>query len=165
MKYSARKHLLTWTRLAAARHRSTEMRQRLPSAPLREDANTSSRLSAVQVMPFISWRSEREWVAGPPAARTTNISDASADTSRMKAIHLPSGENSGYRSLCDAVISRRWLESSDSRKMPPDSGSSEDDAGPRGRCASASVLPSGDQETPCQPSAILRSLPPSAGTI
>ena len=53
----------------------------------------------------------------------------------------------------------------DSRKIAPDSGSGEDDAGPRGRCASASVLPSGDQETPCQPSAILRSAPPSAGTM
>src|SRR4051812_3440976 len=82
----------------------TEMRQRLPSAPLREDANTISRLSAVQVMPLSSWRSNVSWAAGPPAARATKSSDASADTSRTKAIHLPLGEKSGYRSLCDEVI-------------------------------------------------------------
>ena len=74
---------------------ATEMRQRLPSAPLREEANTISRLSAVQVMPFICWRSNVSCVAR--SARSTNdeYSAASADTSRMNATHLPSGENSG----------------------------------------------------------------------
>src|SRR5262245_9626790 len=82
-----------------------ETRQRLPSAPLREDANTTSRLSAVQVMPLISWRSNVSCFADPPAARITKISDAIAETSRWNAIHSPLGENAGNLSLCEAVIS------------------------------------------------------------
>ena len=60
----------------------------------------------------------------------------------MNASHFPFGEYAGKRSLRELVSLRCTLDSRDNRSMPPESGARS------GVRATASVFPSGDQETP-----------------
>src|SRR3954469_17231119 len=77
----------------------------------------------------------------------------------MNVIHFPSGETAGNRSPRERVSLCRTPELRDNRSIPPESR-----VCPSGTRATASVFPSGDQDTPPQLSAILRSAPPVAAT-
>src|SRR5258708_2234927 len=94
-----------------------------PPTPARFDENTISRLSAVQVAPYVCSWSKVSRLTGPLFTGTTQISCAENEKFRVKTINFPSGEKVGRVSKygCGVVICCCSPVANKIRNIPPDS--------------------------------------------